>query len=136
MRNKYKIESYKKNYIMHELYNYESCKKLLKELEEDILNSSTTNDGQPRGNSTSDPTAQKATKLMTSKSILIVTQKINNIENALGKLTEEEREIEDIIFNKRCNQVKAETKYNISPDTYYNTRRKIVYLTAIEYGEI
>ena len=136
MRNKYKLESYKKNYIMHELYNYESNKKLLKELEDDILNSTSTNDGQPRGNGTSDTTAQKATKLMTSKAILTVTKKINNIENALSKLNEEEKEIEDIIFNKRCSQVKAETKYNISPDIYYNTRRKIVYLTAIEYGEI
>ena len=136
MRNKYKIENYKKNYIMHELYNYESNKKLLKELEDDILNSSSSNDGQPRGNETSDTTAQKATKLITSKAILIATKKITNIENALSKLTEEEKEIEDIIFNKRCSQAKAEIKYNVSPDTYYNTRRKIVYLTAIEYGEI
>ena len=136
MRNKYKLENYKKNYIMQELYNYQGNKKLLKELEEDILHSTSTNDGQPRGNTTSDTTAQKATKLITSKAILTVTKKINNIENALNKLTEEEKEIFDIIFNKRCSQAKAEIKYNISPDTYYNTRRKIVYLTAMEYGEI
>lgn len=136
MRNKYKLESHKRNYIMHELYDYTKNKKKLLDLQEEILSSSNSNDGQPRGNQTGDPTGQKAISLMTSRSILIVQEKINNIERALERLTDEERDVVDIIFNKKCSQAVAETKYNISYDTYYNTKRKIIYLTAIEYGEI
>jgi RinA family phage transcriptional activator len=136
MRNKYKLESHKKNYIMHELYDYTNNKRKLMELQEEVLSSSSSSDGQPRGNQTGDPTGQKAIKLMTSRSIMIVTEKINNIERALDRLSDEEKDVVDIIFNKRCSQVVAETKYNISYDTYYNTKRKMIYLTAIEYGEI
>lgn len=136
MRSKYKLESHKRNYIMHELYDYTSNKRKLMELQDEVLNSSTSSDGQPRGNQTGDPTGQKAIKLMTSRSIMIVTEKINNIERALDRLSDEEKDVVDIIFNKRCSQIKAETNYNISSDTYYNTKRKMIYLTAIEYGEI
>ena len=42
----------------------------------------------------------------------------------------------DIIFNKGCNQLYAKTYYNITKDMYYNAMNKIIYLTAVEYGQI
>lgn len=134
--NKYKLPRHVRNFIKSELYNYEFNKKKLKEIQYDILYSSSTSDGQPRGNQTSDTTYQKTEKLITSRSILIVTDKINKIERALSKLNDSDKEIVDIIFFKGHNQIYAQMNDNITKDMYYNAMNKMIYLTAIEYGEI
>ena len=136
MRKNYKLPKHIRNYIIQELYDYKANKKKLIELQNDIINSSNYSDGQPRGNQTSDTTAQKAEKLITSKSLLIVTSKINNIEKALDRLSEEDKKTVEIIFFKKKNQAQAETQYGISYATYYGIREKMIYLTAIEFGEI
>ena len=134
MRKKYTIPKHIRNYIIQELYDYPYNKKKLIEMQDNIINSSSSNDGQPRGNATSDTTSQKAEKLITSKSIMIVTNKIENIERALNRLGVEDRKVVEIIFFKKKNQVQAEMDYGISYSTYYSIRDKIIYLTAIEYG--
>ena len=136
MRKQYKIPKHIRSYIKSELYNYEFNKKKLKQLEDDIINSGKDNDGQPRGNQVSDTTAQKAEKLITSRSILIVTAKIRNVERALSKLDEEDRKVVELIFFKGHNQVYAQMHDNISKDMYYDIMNKMIYLTAVEYGEI
>jgi len=136
MKKIYKLPKHVKNYITQELYNYEYNKKKLIELQNDILLEGSASDGQPRGNQTSDTTYRKAEKLITSKSILIVTDKINKIEKAFSKLNEDEKEIAEIIFIKGHSQVYAEMYDYIKKDAYYNMKNKIIYLTAIEYGEI
>lgn len=136
MRKNYKLDSHVKSYIKKELYNYEYNKKKLEELQEEILEGSATADGQPRGNNTSDTTFQKAEKLITSRSILIVTRKLQNIENALKKLNKEEREIAEIIFFKGHKQVYAQMHDNITKDMYYNVMNKTIYLTAVEFEVI
>lgn len=136
MRKKYTMPKHIRNYIIQELYDYLYNKKKLIEMQNDIINSSSCNDGQPRGNTTSDTTCQKAEKLITSKSIIIVTNKIDNVERALNRLNVEDRKVVEIIFFKKKNQVQAEMDDGISYSTYYSIRDKIIYLTAIEYGEI
>ena len=136
MRKNYKLDNHIKSYIKKELYNYEHNKKKLSDLQEEILEGSATADGQPRGNNTSDTTFQKAEKLITSRSILIVTKKLQNIDSALNKLNEEEREIAKIIFFKGHKQVYAQMHDNITKDMYYNVMAKTIYLTAIEYEVI
>lgn len=136
MRKNYKLPKHIRNYIIQELYDYKLNKKKLIELQNDIIFASNSPDGQPRGNQTSDTTSQKAEKLITSKSILIVTEKINNVERALGRLSKEDRETVEIIFFKKKNQAQAEIDYGISYATYYGVRDRMIYLTAIEYGEV
>lgn len=136
MRIKYNLPKHVKSYITSELYNYENNKKKLIELQEDILYSSASFDGQPHGTGTSDTTYKKAEKLISSRSILIVTDKIQKIENAFNKLTVDEREIAELIFLKRHSQLYAQTYDYISKETYYHIKNKIIYLAAIEYGEI
>ena len=67
MRKNYKLDNHVKSYIKKELYNYEYTKKKLADLQEEILEGSSTADGQPRGNNTSDTTFQKAEKRLTSQ---------------------------------------------------------------------
>lgn len=132
----YKIDSHIKKYIKTELYNYEKNKKKIDEIRDDIINETPYNDGQPKGNTTSDSTAIKADKLLTTRAILIATEKVKNIDRALQKLNEEERKDVELIFFKGHSQAYAETYDNISKDMYYNLMDKMIYLTAIEYGEI
>ena len=58
---------------------------------------------------------------------------------ALSNLTPSlpvQKEIFEIIFKEKHNQRMAETYKYISSDTYYNVYRKIIYYTALEFGEI
>ena len=68
--------------------------------------------------------------------MLIATKRVNNIERALHKLTEQEQKDVELIFFKGHSQVYAEMHDNISKDMYYNLMDKMIYLTAIEYDEI
>lgn len=132
----YKLPKHIKIYIEHELYDYIGNKKLQEEIEDDIINSSGGNDGQPKGNNTSDPTSLKAEKLTTSRALLIVTKKIQKIEKVLNILSADEREIVETIFFKGHSQIYAEMHDDISKNMYYYMKSKMIYLTAREYGEI
>lgn len=137
MRKNSKLPQHVKNYIKAELYDYVENKMELEKLQQDILFSSSANDGQPKSkNQISNPTEQKAEKLITSRSILIVTDKINKIDRALAKLNKSDKEIVELIFQKGYSQIYAQMHCNITKDMYYNAMNKIIYLTAIEYGEI
>lgn len=132
----YKIDRHIKKYIKTELYNYEKNKKKINEIRDDIIDETPYNDGQPRGNGISDSTAKKADKLITTRAILIATEKVRNIDRALQRLNEQERRDVELIFFKGHSQKYAETYDNISKDMYYNLMDKMIYLTAVEYGEI
>lgn len=133
---KYQLDKHIKKYIKSELYNYEKNKKKIEDIENDIIYETGFNDGQPRGNATSDTTSKKAERLITTKSLLIATKRVNNIEKALNKLNEQEKKDVELIFFKGHSQVYAEMHDNISKDMYYNIMDKMIYLTAIEYDEI
>lgn len=132
----YKIDKHIKKFIMSELYNYEENKKKIEEIRSNIIDESAYNDGQPRGNETSDTVAKKTEKLLTTRAILIATEKVNNIERALDKFTEQEQKDIKNIFFRGHSQIYAEMNDNISKDMYYHLRDKMIYLTAIEYGQI
>lgn len=134
---KYKLDLHLRNFITKELYNYEFNVNKLKEIQDEILYSSGSNsDGQPKGNKIVDVVEQKAEKLIESRTVLIITKKIQNINNALDKLTEEEKDIVEKIFFKGYTQVYLQMHENISKDEFYNTKKKIIFFTAREYGMI
>ena len=105
MRNKYKLPLHIKNYVKKELYDYKRNKIKLNEL---------------------DPNTS-------TRTILIATQKVQQIENILNKLSKEDTKMVEKIFFERCSQVYMETNYYITKDMYYNTMNKIIYLVAIEF---
>lgn len=133
----YKVPRWVKKKIENELYQYWDNKKELEEMQRDIIEGSPEPpDGQPRGNSTSNTTEQKAIKLRTSRSILAVERRLKYIENAIARLNEDEKKVFEIIFKERHNQKMAETYKYISKDSYYNTYNKIIYFTAVEFGDV
>ena len=132
----YKIDKHIKKYIMSELYNYEENKKKIANIRSDIIDETTISDGQPRGNETSDTVAKKTEKLLTTRALLIATEKVNNIKRALDKFNEQEQKDIENIFFKGHSQIYAEMNDGISKDMYYHLKDKMIYLTAQEYGQI
>lgn len=136
-RANYKVPRWVKKRMENELYQYWDNKKELEEMQHNILDESPDPpDGLPKGNMTSNPTEQKAIKLRTTRSILAVERKLGYIDKAIQRLNEDERSVFEIIFRERYNQKMAETYKYIQKDTYYGIYNKIVYYTAVEFGEI
>ena len=140
MRKQYKIPYHIREYIKNELYQYwDNCKDL-EELKQDIIDESPLPaDGQPKGNGTGKPTERKAIKiseLMSTKRLLTAEKKIRGIERAFTRLAKEEMEVVELIFKEGKSQIYTQMNNGISKDTYYNTMNKIIYITAIEFGEI
>jgi hypothetical protein len=109
----YKIDKHIKKYITTELYNYEDNKKKIGKF-----------------------VADKNDKSITTRSILIATEKVKNIERALEKFSGQEKEDIKKIFFKGHSQIYAEINDGISKDMYYHLKDKMIYLTAQEYGQI
>lgn len=105
MRNKYKLPLHIKNYVKKELYDYKRNKNKLNELD----------------------------KSTSTRTILIATQKIQQIENILNKLSKEDTKMVEKIFFERNSQAHMEAYYYVSKDMYYNTMNKIIYLVAQEF---
>lgn len=108
----YKLNYHLRNYIKQELYDYNRNKQILCDLSK-----------------------QKSNQVAT-KSLLILTKKVNSIENVFNNLNDNDKELFNIIFEKGCNQLYAKTYYNITKDMYYNAMNKIIYLVAQEYEQI
>lgn len=109
MRNKYKLPSHLRNYIKNELYDYKKNKKKIKQIQ--LTDTST-------------------------RTLLIATQRIQNIEIVFNNLDNDEKEIAEKIFFERCNQIYMEVNHYITKDMYYNTMNKVIYLVAKEFDLI
>ena len=74
-------------YIEHEMYHYREYQKELREYEEEILEGSPEPpDGQPKGSGTSNPTENKALKLITPKGYREMEKTISTIWHNLTLL--------------------------------------------------
>lgn len=136
MKTSYRVPFNTKKRVKEELYGYWDNQKKLEELKKEIIESSPgPADGQPKGNGTGNPTESKTIRMMTSRAILVVAERLHYINNAVSRLNDEEREIFEIIFKKKLNQRAAETYEYITKSQYYNLYNKIIYLAAIELGE-
>ena len=103
MRNKYKLPSHLRHYIKNELYDFKKNKEKIDKIH--LTDTST-------------------------RTLLIATQRIQNIEAVINDLSKDEKEIARKIFFEKCNQVYMETNHYISKDMYYNTMNKVIYLVA------
>jgi hypothetical protein len=68
--------------------------------------------------------------------MLIAIEKVKNIERASDQFSDQEKEDIKKIFFKGHSQIYAEVNDGISKDMYYHLKDKMIYLTAIEYGQI
>ena len=140
MRKQYKIPYHTREYVKNELYQYwDNCKEL-KELDKEIIEESAAPpDGQPKGNTTGNPTERKAVKIIeqtSTRRMIAMEKKVRAIERVFKRLISEEMEVVKLIFKEGKSQTFAYMNNHISKDTYYNVMNKAIYLTAKEFGEI
>lgn len=106
----YKLSKESKKYYERELRQYKSNKKRLKQL--------------------------LANKNVSTRTLLFLENRINNIEEVIKQLNPFEKEIFDMIFIKGYDWLYCKEIKNIGKYTYYNTLNKIIYMLAKEEGEI
>lgn len=141
MRANYKVPKRIRGKIITELYTYWENVRQLKEIDMDIIDSTPQRDitGISAKYKISNPTEQKALKLannMSTRAYIVAVRRIAYVENAMKRLTKEDREVVELIFRDGYSQPKAEIERNITYGNYYNVFNKIIYYTAIEFGEI
>ena len=98
-------------YIEHELYNYEFYKKEYQIQREMILDGSPSpSDGQPKGNKTGDPTAEKAERLLSNIGLLNLSHTITALEATINNLSKDEKAVYEEIYIKghKCTQLTAD----------------------------
>lgn len=141
MRADYRVPKHVRKRIINELYLYWKNKDELEEIEKDIIDESPAKpeiDSRPQ-NLISKPTESKALKLtneLSTRAIIIAKRRIDYIENAIKRLNDEDKQVFELIFRDGYSQIKAEISKGISKDTYYSVFNKIIFYTAIEFGEI
>ena len=137
MRKKYKIPEWIERNMHNELMHYYDNIKLLEELKEDIiLSSSPPPDGQPKGNTYGNPNESKVIKIMSSTRIIYVEQRLKAINNILNVLCDADKELFGIIYKEKYNATRAYIDKGISRDIFYSFKKKMAYLLAIELGYI
>lgn len=88
------------------------------------------------GNATSNPTEQKAMKLMSNTAIIKLEHTINTIDKVYNKLSKEYKNFFELNYIKKSGIVKTCAETNISEKTYYRWKNNIVYEIAREFGFI
>lgn len=139
MKRDYKISKRLKHYILNELYQYYENKKQLEIMEDEENTVQVNETGITAKNRISRPTENIAMKELSKRSTryqLAIERKIRCIDAVYKRLNEDEKILFDLIFKEGYSQKRAEQEGKASYDTYYNTLKKIVYLTAFEFGEI
>lgn len=125
-------------YIDYELMHYEDNKKKLEEIREEILESSPLPpDGQPKGQgSTSNPTEQKAVKLISSVALMKIEKTLDAINRVYNNLESDYKLFFDWHYIKGAGIVKTCQETKISEATYYRWRDRIIYMVGEEMGLI
>ena len=143
MRANYEVPKETEELIIKELYTYWKNIEMLQRIQErrqSLIDSTPQHDvtGISSKYKISNPTETKALKLadeLSTRAYIRATERIDYINNAMSRLNEEERKIVEKIFRYRYSRQRLEME-SITKDVYYNARNKIIYLVAIEFGEI
>lgn len=71
-----------------------------------------------------------------SRTIIYLQERMQNIEIAIQQLKPFEKEIFNLIFKENLDWKVCKFRKNIDKNTYYNIFNKAIYLLAKEFGEI
>lgn len=126
------------NFIAAELAAYHDNLRDLENLREDIMEGSPgPPDGMPRGNTTSNPTADKAIRLISSRVLLCVERRTVAITKVLNRNRDDATLMELIkmsFFNRTHTPIGVCKELHISRRSYYRRRREFLGQIAEELG--
>lgn len=133
-----KIDKTVYRYIEFELYHYEQYKKEIQLERERILDASPCPpDGQPKGNQVSNPTQDKAVKLLVSPSLAHMERTVASVDNALSVLSDRHKRIFEMVYvKKRRDRYRMSDDMYISYDTFNRNKNEIVCAVGRELGVV
>ncbi|MDS1030726.1 hypothetical protein RDV78_09700 [Bacillota bacterium LX-D] len=83
---------------------------------------------------TSDTTARKAIKLVSSKVLATMNRNISSIDRALSRLSEEHQKLFQLKYRGNLPWQKVCDEMPTSERTYFRLRRELVAMVALEMG--
>ena len=129
-----KLEKSVFRYIEHELYNYKYTIQTIADLRENIIGAVPLRETVPGTGYISDPTARKATKLVTNTALARMTRTVAAIEKALNRLNQDHRAVFELKYCQFLPWKKVCDELPVSERTYFRLRRELVYMVALELG--
>lgn len=121
-------------YVEHELFNYDETLKLIKELQQNIIESTPFKETFSSGGYISDPTAQKAVKLVTSTAIARMEMNARAINRALKLMPEQHRLLFELRYRQGKPMQQVCDEIPASERSYFRWRKEIVEVVAKEMG--
>lgn len=121
-------------YVEHELFNYDETLKLIKELQQNIIESTPFKETFSSGGYISDPTAQKAVKLVTSTAIARMEMNARAINRALKLMPEQHRLLFELRYRQGKPMQQVCDEIPASERSYFRWRKEIVEVVAREMG--
>jgi RinA family phage transcriptional activator len=82
----------------------------------------------------SDPTAKKATKLVTNTVLVRMTRTVAAIDKALVRLGDNHRALFDLKYRQDLSWQQVCQELPVSERTYFRIRRELVHMVATELG--
>jgi len=128
------------SFVEHELYNYKNSSKELREIQDEIINSSPSPSGERVQSSTlSDETATKAMRLTSNARLSQLEKTIKGIETGIRILKSDSEQgkyklLQMKYFECEYTDKKIAQELCISIETYYRWKRQIVTLMAMFMG--
>ena len=130
----YKLSKDLKKRMEKELRQYWGNIHKLEQLKREIIEETASGDGQStKSNITSDTTAQKALKLISTRSIALLSERILYVTKTINRLKPFEQDIFNLIFKENKDWLYCETMKGVSKTTYYNIMNKSIYYLAEEW---
>ncbi len=124
-------------YIEAELYDYPNTVREIEQLRQEIIESTSTDAGQPRvqSNRLSDPTAYKATRLATDRRLRHLEEVRDAIERVYQGLDQERKRLVELKYwqNRLTHRGIAE-ELHIGERTFYRWKDEIIKAIALELG--
>ena len=126
-----KIDKIDYRYIEKTLFSYPDLCKKMEQQREAIMEKFPSLYGECiRGSTTSDPTGNKAIKLLTDLSLISLCKKIQAIEDTLAILRPHERKVFELYYLKHKSAVEVSMAIPCSVETVYRIKRKIVWISG------
>ena len=120
-------------YIETELFHYDDTRKELNAERDDIIAAAPVKAEGSRG-SVPDPTAAKASRLLTSVSISQMERTVRAVERALARLNDDHRQLFELHYRKVLSWQEVCGHMHIGKTKFYDTRNALVKMVAVHMG--
>lgn len=121
-------------YIEHELYNYDNTLNEIQRIRDEIIDALPVRETIPDAGYISDPTAKKATKLVTNTALVRMTRTVAAIDKALSRLPESHRALFYMKYRQDLPWQQVCVEMSVSERSYFRMRRELVEMVALELG--